>query len=189
MSHYTHLGAHLKSLREHYELDVPQVAAHLHIRPKYIEAIETGDMSALPGKVYTQGYIQAYAEFLGLDAATVLRDYAGLSGIGSAGQFRIVEPTRQAGMPAWRLIVAAAGTLLLLYVLIDALGKDTQMQAPLQSRIQPVPDRLKTQVSAPLILTERNAACLQIAAASSVMPCYYEPETSANISSIMELVP
>ena len=186
---YTHLGAHLRDLREHYELSAQQVAERLHIRPKYIEAIEAGEMSALPGKVYTQGYIQSYAEFLGLDAAAILRQYEGLEAMPTASQFRVAEPTRQAGMPPWQWIMAAAAALLLLYGLIDWLGSESENETLVQSRIQPVPERLLERTKAPLILTEQNKACLKPTSAFLVMPCYYGSETSKHISSIMELSP
>lgn len=187
---YTHLGAYLKSLREHYELDVAQTAARLHIRPKYIEAIEAGDMSALPDKVYTQGYISSYAEFLGLDAASVMAQYEGLGGAAAKPQpFRLIEPTQQSGVPAGRLIALVAAALLVLYGLIQWLGGGPQ-EAP-QSRIDAVPQRLLEKARAPLILTPQNEQCLSLTPSASRLPCYYVGEDAAQtpppLNSIMEL--
>jgi cytoskeletal protein RodZ len=186
---YTHLGAYLKSLREHYELDVAQTAARLHIRPKYIEAIEAGDMSALPDKVYTQGYIHSYAEFLGLDAASVMAQYDGLGSAAPKAQpFRLIEPTQQSGVPAGRLICLVAVALLVLYGLIQWLGSGSQ-EAP-QSRIDAVPERLQEKVRAPLIITPRNAQCVRLTPSASRLPCYYIGDDAAQtppLKSIMEL--
>lgn len=182
---YTHLGAYFKSLREHYELDAAQVAARLHIRPKYIEAIEAGDMSALPGKVYTQGYIQSYAEFLGLDAADVVRQYEGLAQISTAAKFRVIEPTKQQGIPAWRWIVAIALLLVLAYAMVQWLGSSAH--PPIQSSIAPLPERLIEKTRAPLIITPQNKACLQMTRHHSAWPCYYLAPQTPPLRSIMEL--
>ncbi len=190
IAEYTHLGAYLKSLREHYELDVAQTAARLHIRPKYIEAIEAGDMSALPDKVYTQGYIHSYAEFLGLDAASVIAQYEGLDATAAKSQpFRLIEPTQQSGVPAGRLIALVAVALLVLYGLIQWLGGGAQ-ETP-QSRIDAVPERLLEKARTPLILTPLNAACLSLTPSASRLPCYYAGDDAAGtpppLNSIMEL--
>ena len=71
-AHYTHIGAQFRELRLHYGLSIAQVSERLHIRSQYLEAIELGDLSGLPGKVYSQGYIHSYAEFLGLNPQDVL---------------------------------------------------------------------------------------------------------------------
>ena len=60
------IGPYFRGLREHYKLSEQDVSARLHIRAKYIQAIETSDVSQLPGKVYARGYIATYAEFLGI---------------------------------------------------------------------------------------------------------------------------
>jgi cytoskeletal protein RodZ len=61
------VGPYIKSLREHYRLSVNDVAHRLHIRPRYIEAIEASDFDFMPSKVYARGYVASYAEFLGID--------------------------------------------------------------------------------------------------------------------------
>lgn len=185
---YTHLGAYFRDLREHYELDVAQVAARLHIRPKYIEAIEVGDMAALPARVYAQGYIYSYAEFLGLDAAAVMQQYDGLSKAPADPQFRIVAPTKQTGIPAWRLI--AVGALVALLAIAALRWLFAAPEAQIQSAIEPVPQRLLEQTQAPLSITPQNEACLQLVRPRGVLPCYYQPDAppAAPLGSLMELV-
>ncbi len=63
------VGPYLRSLREHYKLNINDVAHRLHIRPKYIEAMEAGQFDVMPTKVYARGYIASYAEFLGVNPA------------------------------------------------------------------------------------------------------------------------
>src|SRR5262245_5641879 len=45
----------------------------LKIRPDHLLAIEEGRWDALPGRVYTIGYVRSYAAYLGLDADKLVR--------------------------------------------------------------------------------------------------------------------
>ncbi|QLH40482.1 MAG: helix-turn-helix domain-containing protein [Defluviicoccus sp.] len=47
------------------------LAPQLHIRQAFLEAIENGRYELLPGPVYAQGFVRAYAESLGLDGDAV----------------------------------------------------------------------------------------------------------------------
>ncbi len=62
----------LRSAREARGLSVQEVSAHLKLAPRQIEAIERGDLSALPGAAFARGFVRNYARFLGLDAAPML---------------------------------------------------------------------------------------------------------------------
>src|SRR5690606_34376461 len=72
---YEGVGHSLKVVRERRGLALADVSARLRIRRPYLEAIETGAFSDLPGAVYISGFLRQYAEFLGLDAEQVLKTY------------------------------------------------------------------------------------------------------------------
>lgn len=61
------LGTELKQAREQQGLTLEQVQQDTKIRSRYLEAIEQGDLSVLPGLVYARGFIKSYAEYLGLN--------------------------------------------------------------------------------------------------------------------------
>lgn len=61
------VGRVFLSARQERHLSIDDVAQVLHIRKTYISAIEDGNFSALPGHVYTLGFMKKYAEFLELD--------------------------------------------------------------------------------------------------------------------------
>ena len=61
------VGEILRRTRTHYGLNLQQVEQILRIRASNLEALETGDVSQLPGRVYAIGFVRAYAEYLGLD--------------------------------------------------------------------------------------------------------------------------
>ncbi len=67
------LGAGLREVRERLGWKLPDIAEELRIRLPYLEAIERGDLSALPGQAYQTGFVRSYAQILGLDPEEILR--------------------------------------------------------------------------------------------------------------------
>ena len=66
------LGAQLASKREQLGWSVPDVASHLKLAPRQIDAMEADNYAALPTMVMTRGFIRSYAKLLGLDANALL---------------------------------------------------------------------------------------------------------------------
>lgn len=69
------LGRVLKTARESKNLTLDEIQERTKIRKRYLQAIEEGDLSILPGLVYARGFIKNYAEILGLDGQALLREY------------------------------------------------------------------------------------------------------------------
>jgi len=61
--------AQLRAEREARGLSLQQVSAQLKLTSRQIEAIERGDLSALPGAAFSRGFVRNYARFLQLDPA------------------------------------------------------------------------------------------------------------------------
>lgn len=61
------VGEILRRTRVHYGQSLPQVEGFLRIRASHLEALEQGDLSQLPGRVYAIGFVRSYSEYLGLD--------------------------------------------------------------------------------------------------------------------------
>lgn len=61
------VGEILRRTRTHYGQTLEDVGAALRIRPSQLEAIETGHLEQLPGRVYAIGFVRGYSEYLGLD--------------------------------------------------------------------------------------------------------------------------
>jgi cytoskeleton protein RodZ len=68
-------GARLRKQRELHGLDQTRVAAQLHLNEAMIEALEWDDFEALPGSVFTQGYLRNYARLLGVPEREILDAY------------------------------------------------------------------------------------------------------------------
>ena len=62
------IGAELTKTRAERDLSVADISATLRLTPAHIEALERGDIDALPAATYAVGYLRSYANHLGLDA-------------------------------------------------------------------------------------------------------------------------
>lgn len=58
------LGERLKNIREAQRLTVAEISLITKIQKRYLEAIESGDLSQLPRGPYVRGFIRQYCEFL-----------------------------------------------------------------------------------------------------------------------------
>lgn len=69
------IGQALRRQRESSGMDLQEVERRTKIRRRYLEALESGDWSVLPGDVYARGFVRAYAECVGLDGFKLLEQY------------------------------------------------------------------------------------------------------------------
>lgn len=60
------IGDRLREERTKKGLSIVEVARATKIRPAFLQAIEVGDYSKLPGSSYAHGFVKNYIEFLGL---------------------------------------------------------------------------------------------------------------------------
>ena len=93
------IGALLRASRLRCGEELDDVAAILRIRRPYIEAIEEGRFTELPGSTYAVGFIRAYAEHLGLDSSEVVRRFKSSD----------AQPTRAKSELAFPVPVAETG--------------------------------------------------------------------------------
>lgn len=69
------VGEILRSEREKKGLSVKDIEIGTSIRTLYIKAIEENDYKVVPGEVYLKGFIRNYANYLGLDAQSIMEVY------------------------------------------------------------------------------------------------------------------
>ena len=87
----------------------------LRIRQTYLEALEEGALSRLPGNAYALGFLRSYATALGLDAAEMLRRFkAEAAEVTQRTELAFPAPVPERGLPAGAVIllglVLAVGT-------------------------------------------------------------------------------
>jgi cytoskeleton protein RodZ len=71
----TDFGTRLRQQRESREITLDEIAESSKIGKRYLEALESNDFAALPGGVFTKGYLRTYAEAIGIDPEPLLEDY------------------------------------------------------------------------------------------------------------------
>lgn len=69
------LGELLKRAREERGLSLDDIQETTKIRKRYLEALESGDHTVLPGAFYVRAFVKNYSEAVGLDYEEVLRLY------------------------------------------------------------------------------------------------------------------
>jgi transcriptional regulator with XRE-family HTH domain len=130
------VGPYLRGLREHYKLSEQDVSARLHIRVKYIQAIEAGAVDQLPGKVYARGHIASYAEFLGVDPDQAAEKLLGSDAAPKKQEFFVPEPMRAGQRPRIGLWL---GLLMIGAVMYFLMRPSAEAPPP---DVAPVPDAL-----------------------------------------------
>ena len=61
------IGNFLKERREARGIALIEVEKDLKIRKKYLQALEEGNIDAIPGKTYLIGYLRNYSKYLGIN--------------------------------------------------------------------------------------------------------------------------
>ena len=68
-------GPRLRRLRLHQGREIEEIATETKINPNYLHSIEENRFEDLPAAVYVRGFVMAYANCIGLDAARVAKSY------------------------------------------------------------------------------------------------------------------
>lgn len=83
------IGTVCRQAREAKGMSIVDAATETHIKSQYLAAIESDDFSCMPAALYAKGFVKIYAEYLGLDPAPLLQQFAELATV-----------TRRPGGPA-----------------------------------------------------------------------------------------
>ena len=157
------MGPYMKGVREHFALSQQDVSERLHIRHRYIEAIETGQLDQMPGKAYAKGYVHTYAEFLGLDADQVVEISFGPEPVREQ-QAHFVPATARSkrgggNWAAWRSmgILAVVGGVFLLGV-VQFFSASDEAPAPAPA-VTEVPEEMLSEMRTLLMPTAENIDC------------------------------
>src|SRR5687768_11572887 len=71
----TQLGERFREAREARGISILEASTATRILPRYLQAIEAGDVASLPGDVYARGFVRNYAQLLGLPAEEMVGLY------------------------------------------------------------------------------------------------------------------
>jgi cytoskeletal protein RodZ len=73
---FSDLGDTLRQRRDLLSLSIEDIHEHIHIRKKFLTAMEKGDFNQLPSPVHARGMLLNYADFLDLNIDEILLRYA-----------------------------------------------------------------------------------------------------------------
>ena len=99
-------GADLRAARERLGWPLQDASATLRIRCNYLEALEDGDLSQLPGNAFALGFLRTYAGSLGLDPDEMLRRFkAEAAEVSERTALSFPAPVPERGLPMGAVIL------------------------------------------------------------------------------------
>jgi cytoskeleton protein RodZ len=162
------VGGELRAVRERLGWRLSDVAAELRIRLPYLEAIERGELSALPGAAYQTGFVRTYSQALGLDGDEILRRFrAEGTGFVPKAELSFLAPVPDRAVPT--------GAIVLLGVVLVLVGygfwyRHTEEIARLAAEIPSVPTELAPLAVPPKPPVPAEQATAKPVAAPAVAP-------------------
>ena len=69
------IGSSLREARMRQDLDFEELETRTKVRAKYLRQLEEERFDQLPGHAYTKGFLQVYADALGLDGRLYVEEY------------------------------------------------------------------------------------------------------------------
>jgi cytoskeletal protein RodZ len=89
----------LRQTREAHALSFEEVEEQTRIRVKFLRALESGDISVLPSVAHAKGFLRNYAQFLHLDANTIVNQFVELTGSGVVAVTTPAAPPERSPAP------------------------------------------------------------------------------------------
>lgn len=195
----TEIGAHLRRLRQQLGLTPEEVSPRINLKARYIVAIEEANYDVMPGKVYARGFIQTYAEFLGLDADQVTaqcfaapptpvseassaaprKEKDSASAKPSADSFsasRAASPQPRGSSRRW-LVYLAIATVCGAFIWGGA--HILPPEDKVLHNVAPVPDSLLSRMRSEVVPTAMNYPCL---AQETVLGCFFAQHSMVEIN-------
>ena len=71
----TTLGGRLRAARMASGMSFAELSTKTRVNTRFLKAIEQGDQSLLPSRIFTMGYVRIYAQVLGLDELEAVEQY------------------------------------------------------------------------------------------------------------------
>jgi putative pyruvate formate lyase activating enzyme len=147
------IGASLHEARVRQGLEHADVEHALHIRGKYLVALEEERFDAIPGGAYAKAFLRSYAEFLGLDAGALVDEYNGRFSNGEEVAFEPIARRR----PGPRWSGPAAGVVVVALTLLAIVALDllhaSHGHKPIKTGVSSPPVRATQPVAPPRLRT------------------------------------
>ncbi len=106
----------LRQTREATKRSTADIALHLRIAERHLVALESGQLSALPGMTYAVGFVRSYAKFLGLDAEAMVEQFKREMGIiDTKPVLNFPIPANDRPLPGGALALSSLALLAIIY--------------------------------------------------------------------------
>lgn len=115
------IGTILKKRRQSLKLSLTDVEIATKIRGKFLIALENSDYKSLSHDVYSKGFVQSYADFLGLNGRNIARQYIKERGEMPDERPKSVAPPTKGFVITPKLVIAAVA-LFVVAVVVAYLG-------------------------------------------------------------------
>ncbi len=167
-------GADLRAARERVGWSLSDMAAALRIRRQYLEALEEGRISALPGNAYALGFLRTYATALGLDPNEIARRFkAEASAVNEKTQLEFPVPVPERGVPAGAVVLLGVLLVVGAYAGWYRLSGEGRLPAetatPVPARLAPLAEQAVPPVAVPPVSAPAVAPAAAPAEAQPVM--------------------
>jgi len=153
---YSHIGALLRNAREEMHITLEHASQQLHIRIRYLQALEEGRISDIPGVAYAKGYLQAYAAYLQLDKNEILRRFENMEGMLSRQGFFFPQVFSKEKHPERHIVYGALAMAVLAYIAWAAFSNPERM--PISVVDTPISVQERHRISAAMAA---DVACLK----------------------------
>lgn len=134
------LGAGLRAARKASGRTLNDLSRTTKVHPRYLAALEDGDFSALPSRVFAIGYVRAYAAALGLDEQLAVERFKRESPDVSAALQPPVGVAFQDVRRRSQPVLAAVAVVVVAVVGWNVFQRVSLMRAPQPSDIASVPE-------------------------------------------------
>ena len=119
----TELGETLRQARIKKGLTIDDIHQETKIQRRYLEAIEDGNLDALPGHFYARAFVKSYAEVVGIDPDTILEHIQPeiqphMEEVKPLRRHRPAKPPAQVGRWLSRLLLYLFAVLILFVIYI-----------------------------------------------------------------------
>lgn len=136
------VGDILRRTRLHYDMSIENVERVLNIKASQIEAIESGHLEQLPGRVYAIGFVRSYAEYLGLDGDKMVELFKHQADVHKAQPAELHFPAGASDSQVPGKLVLALSAILAIGAFIYWYSQDTKDRELIET-IPPVPAELQ----------------------------------------------
>jgi len=142
----TAVGALLRQSREGAGLNIADAARALRISQKYLEALEDGRHTDLPGAAYAIGFVRSYAEHLHLDSDEIVRRYKDeAAGVGNRNDLVFPKPIVDGGVPGGAVLGLGVMVAAVAYGVWYWNSTNTEVEI---ARVEVVPEHMAVQKQA-----------------------------------------